>query len=1024
VVRGPGRVFLSHTSELRDFPRDRSYIAAAEAAIMRAEGVVTDMAYFTARDSQPADYCRRMVAAADVYVGVIGFKYGSPVRDRPDVSYVELEFETATQRHLPRLIFLLDEEAVSLPASRIIDHDRGVRQSALRRSFRDEAGLTTATVASPADLEARLFQALLELAQVGAEPAPAGSAAQVGGPVGIPLGRQPAEVRGREDLLCELMEERGLVVLAATGGMGKSTVAVELTQRVPAGWPRWWVSAADASSLTAGMVTVARQVGASEADLRALAAQAGDAPDRFWALLERAPEGWLLVLDNADQPELLAARGATVADGTGWTQASRHGMVLITSRYADQATWGRQARVHRLQPLPEKEAARVLLDLAPHAGDPAQAAALARRLGGLPLALHLCGSYLGADFTRLVSFADYLKALDGEVGGVGLLSPDPGSPRAGDPRATVMRTWELSLDDLANQGLPHARALLRLLSCFAPGAPIPIDVLDPASLAGMLGAPWEGRTPGPGSAAVQLEQALRGLIRLGLIDTVAGQPIVLVQHLIADTNRAHLRQAGPDPIASLIWRTAVRIMAQAVDSLNWRQPRDWPRLRGLTPHVRALFDVWGPEHAVEDLVLLLQASRWLINANHLAGALLPAADLTQAALAHAMGLGGTHPTILAFRQHLAYQARERGHWAAAETGFREVLVLREGVLGHDHPDTLDTRFHLAWIMARQGRHADAEAEFREVLEARRRKLGDDHHDVLDTRHELARTITARGRWMEAEGHFRAVLDARVRVLGAEDPDTMVTRHYLARHRARLARWEATEDRLLKLLDARSRALGHSHSDLAAAIDDQDDPVVRQARWSDAESAFRDLLEAQERVLGANHPETLATSLQLARLAATEGRWTAAVIALRAVLEAQVGVFSEDHPNILATREYLAWVDGNQGLWEAAESALRDCHEARRTVHGDEHPYTLATAQVVAQTLAGQERWADAEAAFRRLLDARRRVLGEGHPDTLVTHVELARAMAKQGRWEEVEVARQLHRVTRGLVFGDREPSQP
>jgi len=993
---------------------------------MRAEGVVTDMAYFTARDSQPAEYCQRMVAAADVYVGVIGFKYGSPVRDRPNLSYVELEFDAATQRHLPRLIFLLDEEAVSLPPSRIIDHDHGVRQSAFRRSLRDEAGLTTATVASPADLEARLFQALLELAQVGVEPAPEGSAAQVGGPVRIPLGRQPAEVRGREDLLRELLEERGLVVLAATGGMGKSTVAVELTQRLPAGWPKWWVSAADASSLAAGMVTVARQVGASEADLRALAAQAGDAPDRFWALLERAPEGWLLVLDNADRPELLAARGATVADGTGWTQASRRGMVLITSRDADQATWGRQARVHRLQPLPETEAARVLLDLAPHAGDLAQAAALARRLGGLPLALHLCGSYLGTDFTRLVTFVDYLRALDGEPAGVDLLRPDPGSPRAGDPRATVMWTWELSLDDLANQRLPHARALLRLLSCFAPGAPIPIDVLDPASLAGMLGAPWEGRTPEPGPAAIQLEQALRGLTRLGLIDTVAGQRVVLVQHLIADTNRAHLRQAGPEPIAfaSLVWGTAVRTMARAVDALNWRQPRHWPRLRELTPHVRALFDVWRPEHAVEDLVLLLQASRWLINANHLAGALLPAADLTQAALAHAAELGDNHPTILAFRQHLAYQARERGHWAAAEKGFREVLVLREGVLGHDHADTLDARFHLAWIMARQGRHADAEAEFREVLEARRQQLGDDHHDVLDTRHELARAITARGHWMEAEDHFRAVLDARERVLGAEDPDTMVTRHYLARHRARLARWEETEARLRELLDAGSRALGHSPSNMATAIDHPDDPVARRPRWADAENAFRDLLEVQERVLGANHPETLATTLQLARLAATEGRWTAAVIDLRAVLEAQEGVFSEDHPNVLATREYLAWVDGNQGQWEAAASALRDSLEARRTVHGEEHPYTLATAHLVAQTLAGQERWAEAEAAFRRLLDARRRVLGDGHPDTLVTHVELARAMANQGRWEEVEVAHRVLSATRRLVFGDRDLSEP
>nr|WP_221375283.1 DUF4062 domain-containing protein [Actinoplanes polyasparticus] len=143
----PWRVFVSHTAELRP------YLTAVERAISAAGHAVVEMAGFPASADTSADLCAARVRGCDVYLGVLGTRYGSPVRDRPDVSYTELEFDTAGEAGLPRLMFLLDTESqtLGLPPSALIDHEYGARQEAFRQRVRG-SGLTTQTFGSPAEL--------------------------------------------------------------------------------------------------------------------------------------------------------------------------------------------------------------------------------------------------------------------------------------------------------------------------------------------------------------------------------------------------------------------------------------------------------------------------------------------------------------------------------------------------------------------------------------------------------------------------------------------------------------------------------------------------------------------------------------------------------------------------------------------------------------------------------------------------------------------------------------------------------
>ena len=231
------------------------------------------------------------------------------------------------------------------------------------------------------------------------------------------------------------------------GGLGKSTVAlaVAATARA-AGWRVWWVTATDAASLTGGMLEVLQQLGAPEAVTRPVREGARTAAERAWEFLNSAHEvgrRWLLIFDNADTPAVLAAHSSTCpADHAGWLRPDPAGMILVTSRVKDPHARGPGVALRELQPLDDATAARVLADLAPGIADPGseQARELGRRLGGLPLALHLAGSHLASLFARWDTFAAYRDAIDSTALPAALAELD--DPRA---RARANLAWMIEL---------------------------------------------------------------------------------------------------------------------------------------------------------------------------------------------------------------------------------------------------------------------------------------------------------------------------------------------------------------------------------------------------------------------------------------------------------------------------------------------------------------------------------------------------------------------------------------------------
>lgn len=706
-----------------------------------------------------------------------------------------------------------------------------------------------------------------------------------------PLGRLDTEprIRGREKLLDALRAPGGpaVQVLHGLGGCGKSAIALILAREaVTAGTRCWWLTARDAASLAAGMTAIAVELNASPEELRL-----GSLPDMAWKLLNSLGEPWLLIVDEADDPAgILALPGGQVTDGTGWARPPRGhlGRIIVTTRM----TWAEPIpswlRLHRVPRLTADEGADVLLEVAgPAAGDRKAAAALADRLGGLPLALVLTGRYL-AEVASLpaswmtpdlpADFASYLIALGRGAPGESL---------------AIGLTWELSLDLLADRGLGSARALLRLLSCLGP-APIPYELLlraDSLSASELFSS----------ISSRQLWATLRGLSDIGLIelDVTAGGVRVLELHpVVRDIARQEpaVRRELPAYLA-----LTTTLLAQVLELAEPKQPKDWPRWQLLADHCTAPLDLVsepGAEVPAAPIDLAARAAGFLRAAGHLAQA-----DAAYATVLDAARQPAHDPRTLALRHDLARLRYDQGRLREAEQLFRQVTELRSAVLGAEHPDTLTSRHHLARALRDRGQLDEAETVLGQTLRARLRILGPDHPDTLTSSNGMADLLRVRGQLTEAREAYQLVLDQRTRVLGELHPATLTTRHYLAQVRHRLDE-PGVERELRDLIRASSDVRGASHPRTLAALESFIEALHDHGRLREAEKHARQLVADRGRVLGAAHPKTLASRHRLGLILLDLGARPEAEEALAAVLADRERVLGSDHPSTILSRETL------------------------------------------------------------------------------------------------------------------------
>jgi Tfp pilus assembly protein PilF len=609
-------------------------------------------------------------------------------------------------------------------------------------------------------VEAR--RALLAGLKEGGRPegAPAFPASEVSGevapprfPGGLPAvfnvpARSLSRLEGREGDLAEV-EARlaaagpaGVVALTGVGGVGKTRLLSEYAYGQVARFDVvWWVRGEEPIALLGDYAALIEAPGLPDPPPRG---ERGDTDDAVLAVrgwLE-GHDRWLLLIDNVVDPTVLE----------GLLPRGGGGQVLLTSR-ADVG-WAGVAVALPLGSLDEQAAARLLTD---RSGDPdlSSARSLARRLGGLPLALEQAAGYVAE--SGGMSLAGYLQLFDTRS----LELFERGRPA--DRNDTIATTWSLTLDRLT-ESVPAAVDLLVLVAHLAPDeVPTSLLAVNAEQLPAELGE--------VSADPLRLADTLRELRRFGMI-TASGETVGM-HRVVQEVVRSRLDAETRGRWAA----AAVQLLAAAFPGEVFNDPATWDDAERLLPH--ALSSAAHAEHAAvagADASWLLDRAGSYLQAR---GQYRQAAGLLRRALAAGeAALGPDRPDIGTLRSNLGLVLQALGDLTGAREQLERALAISEAALGPDHPDIGTCRNNLGLVLQDLGDLTGAREQLERALAISEAALGPDHPDIGTRRNNLGRVLQAQGDLTGAREQYERALAISEAALGPDHPTVSTVRDRL------------------------------------------------------------------------------------------------------------------------------------------------------------------------------------------------------------------------------------------------------
>ncbi|WP_234536725.1 FxSxx-COOH system tetratricopeptide repeat protein [Streptomyces shenzhenensis] len=761
--------------------------------------------------------------------------------------------------------------------------------------------------------------------------------------------------------------------LFGMGGVGKTQIALEYVHRFGADYDLvWWVPSENVDNVVASLAELGSRIGAPGGEDMALASK------ETVRMLSRGnpTKRWILVFDNADDPDDLA----------GYMPTTGGGHILVTSR--NQA-WSDKGQTLQVDVFQRQESKEHLSRRAPGLTS-AEADQVAEAVGDLPLAVEQAGAWLAE---TAMPTAEYLRRLTEETAAVmGLNQPS-------DYPETVAATWNISIERLKERS-PASVRLLQLCA-FLAAEPISSELLyDSDEMLSALRL----------TESMLIGQLVREIGKLALAKVDQINRSIQVHRLVQAVIRSQMTEEERRKARHTVHEILRGARPKGDEPTDNRE--NWAQFDIIWPHLTAS-DVRNCTEA-EPRRLLIDRVRYLWKR----GEFPRAQRLAEELLDHwREPLGEDDEQYLYLRCQLANVLRSQGLYVEAREMDDDVLRRQRRLLGDRHPHTFITTSGLSSDLAALGEYTRAVELAKEAHEGFSDLFYEAHPRTLNAANNLALALRMVGRYRDALLIDEVTLARRTQVHGADHIYTLSSAENLGRDLREVGEYQASVAMLSRAYEQHKRVLGEEFPGTLRCAKSLAVSLRRAGRLEDARQLTSETLKQYRAQYTAPTPDSLACELNLAAdLFAAEDPEAARDVAQK-VLTEYVKKPGEAHPYTQTAMNNLAVFHWGCGDREKAEEVFQKVLERMTEVLGAHHPHTQFCSANYAIVLAQSGRLEEAWERERLSIDALRADLGADHPEALAVVSNGALTLSALGRPDE---ARTLREEAVSRLQGQRE----